>query len=154
MTRNVITLSLLFLIVSFLSCHVTLGSDQDAIGTWTVVSQIVTQCNDKDPYAPQPGSFMPSVTWTIENSPNGPTLTSDKGSVSGQYTDSGAMFEFTVPIISLDTSYTYCLAHIECFVDSSTSMFGTIENHYRTYNYITRATVETCIESFKFRATK
>ena len=98
--------------------------------------------------------ILPTVTWAIANSANGPTLTSDKGSVSGQYTDNGAMFEFTVPIISLPNSYTYCLTHIDCFVDSPTSIYGTIENHYRTYNYITGATIETCVESFKFRASK
>jgi hypothetical protein len=97
---------------------------------------------------------MPQVTWIIAHSPNGPTLTSDKGSVSGQYTDNGAMFEFTIPILSLDTSYTYCLTNIECFIDSSTSMYGTVENHYKTYNYLTRATIETCVESFKFKAAK
>jgi hypothetical protein len=154
MIRQTITMGLLFLVASFLSSDVSQSASQDTVGTWTVLSQIVTQCNDKDPYAPQPGSFMPQATWIIANSPNGPTLTSDKGSVSGQYTDSGAMFEFTIPIISLDTSYTYCLKHIECFIDSSTSMYGTVENHYRTYNYLTRATIETCVESFKFKAAK
>ncbi|MFB3766170.1 MAG: hypothetical protein ACE14P_13120 [Methanotrichaceae archaeon] len=128
-------------------------ANQDIIGTWSVVSQIVTQCSN-DPYAPQPGSIMPAVTWAITNSANGPILTSDKGSTPGQYTGNGVVFEFTTPILSLESSYTYCLTHIECYVDSPTSMYGTLENHYRTYNYITGATIETCLETFKFRGMK
>jgi hypothetical protein len=146
-----------FFIVSIfgsLIIGISLGLPQDIGGTWNVASQIVTQCNDKDPYAPQPGTIMPSVTWTIANSDNGPILTSDKGSVTGQYTISGATFEFTVPMLSLDTSHTYCLTRIECLIDSASSMYGTIENHYRTYNYFTGPTIETCIESFKFKASK
>ena len=142
------------LIAGFLSTGGSFALPQDMAGTWNVVSQIVTQCNDNDPYAPKPGMILPPVAWTIADSASGPTLASDKGSVTGQYTDNGVVFEFTVPILSLDTSYTYCLTHIECFVSSPNSMYGTIENHYRTYNYITGATIETCIESLKFRASK
>jgi hypothetical protein len=95
--------ALLLLVIPFVDSGVSLGAPQDVVGTWTVVSQIVTQCSN-DPYAPQPGAIMPSVTWIIADTANGPTLTSDKGSVSGQYTDSGAMFEFTTPILSIETS--------------------------------------------------
>ncbi len=42
----------------------------------------------------------------------------------------------------------------ELVVDNPASMYGTIENHYRTYNYITGATIETGLEAWKFRAAK
>jgi hypothetical protein len=153
MKRRMILSALLFLIVLSVNNGISLGASQDIAGTWTVASQIVTQCSN-DPYAPQPGAIMPQVTWIIADTANGPTLTSDKGSVSGQYTGNGAMFEFTTPVLSIETSNTYCLTHIECYADGPASMYGILENHYRTYNYITGATIETCLESFKFRATK
>lgn len=153
MKRRMILSALLFLIIPSVNSGVSLGAPQDIAGTWTVVSQIVTQCSN-DPYAPQPGAIMPSIIWIIADTANGPILTSDKGSISGQYTGNGAMFEFTTPVLSIETSYTYCLTHIECSSNSPTSMYGILENHYRTYNYITGATIETCLETFKFRATK
>ena len=153
MKRRIIFPALLLLFILFADSGVSLGASQNIIGTWSVVSQIVTQCSN-DPNALQPGSIMPTVTWAITNSANGPILTTDKGSVSGQYSSNGAMFEFTTPVLSIETSYSYCLTHIECYADSPASMYGILENHYRTYNYITGATIETCLEAFKFRATK
>jgi hypothetical protein len=153
MKSHMIFSALLLLFILFIDSGVSLGASQDIIGTWSVVSQIVTQCSN-DPNALQPGSIMPTVTWTITNSANGPILTTDKGSVSGQYSGNGAMFEFTTPVLSIETSYSYCLTHIECYADNPASMYGILENHYRTYNYITGATIETCLEAFKFRAKK
>jgi hypothetical protein len=148
-----ISSALSLLIVLFANSEISSCAPQNMAGTWTVVPQIVTQCSN-DPYAPQPGAILPSVTWTIADEASGPTLTSDKGSVSGQYTDNGAIFEFTTPVLSIETSYTYCLTHIECYANSPTSMYGILENHYRTQNYITGATIETCLEALKYRATK
>ncbi len=129
-------------------------SPQDILGTWTVIGQIVTTCST-DPNAPQPGSFMPPQIWSITNSANGPILTSDKGSVTGQYTANGAMFEFTTTLGS-DPSYgrTDCLTQIECQADSPTSMVGTVVNHWIRTIYITGSTFEECREAIQFSATK
>jgi hypothetical protein len=148
-------LSLLLLwlpIASLLICGVSSGASQDIVGTWNIVAELVAQPSE-DPYAPKPGTIQQD-TWAITESADGPILTSSKGSCSGLYSGNGAVFEFTVPIITLPSSYTYCLTHIECFAGGSASMYGTLENHYRTYNYITGATIETGLEAWKFRATK
>lgn len=154
MSARLVKLSLLLagLIAALLSCGVSLGAPQDIVGAWNIVAELVVQPSE-DPYAPKPGTIQQD-TWAITESADGLILTGSKGSCSGQYSSNGAMFEFTVPVITLHSSYTYCLTHIECFVDSSASMYGTIENHYRTYNYITGATIETGLEAWKFRAAK
>jgi hypothetical protein len=155
MSVRLVKLSLLLFGVSIaglLTCGISLGAPQDIVGTWNIAAELVVQPSE-DPYAPRPGTIQQD-TWMITESANELILSSSKGSCSGQYSNNGATFEFTVPIITLQSSYTYCLTHIECFVDSHASMYGTIENHYRTYNYITGATIETGLEAWKFRAVK
>ncbi len=155
MSASLVKLSLLLMlapIAGLLICGISLGAPQDIVGTWNIVAELVVQPSE-DPYAPKPGTIQQD-TWAITESDNVPILTSNKGSCSGQYSSTGAVFEFTVPIVTLPSSYTYCLTHIECFVDSPASMYGTLENHYRTYNYLTGATIETGLEAWKFRAAK
>lgn len=154
MKRHMIYSALLLMFILFAGNGVTLGASQDLIGTWSVASQIVTICST-DPNAPKPGSFMPTQTWAITDSANGPILSSDQGSVTGQYTANGAMFEFTTTLGS-DPNYgaMYRVTDIECYSDGPASMYGTFVNHFISTIYITGATFERCQESFQFKATK
>jgi hypothetical protein len=158
MKRRMIFSAPLLLFIIFANSGISLGAPQDVIGTWSVTGQIVTTCSldeAQDPNALQPGSLMAPQIWTIADSANGPILTSDKGSVTGQYTANGAVFQFDVTLAS-DPSYgrTDCLTQIECYADSPTSMYGTVVNHFIQTIYITGATFERCNEAIQFRATK
>jgi hypothetical protein len=124
---------------------------QDLSGTWNVVAELVaaTTENPNDPDAPKPGMIKPDV-WTIYNGDAGPVLSSSSGSIAGQYTDSGATFEGTYPL----GSGVYVAIKIECFMDGSSSMYGTNENDYWGTNTVTGEMIKLGIESWKFRATK
>jgi hypothetical protein len=148
--RNILILGIF--IAGLFCSEISLGDSQDIIGTWNIVAELVVQPSE-DPYAPKSGTIQQD-TWAIQKSGGSPILTSSKGSCSGQFSNGAAVFEFTVPLVTLPTSYTYCLTHIECFVGGQYSMYGTIENHYLTYNYLTGATIETAIEAWKFRGSK
>ncbi len=152
--RQSLRLIAVLLVVALALIPLGACASQDILGTWNVIGKIVTTCST-DPNAPQPGSLMPPQIWSITNSANGPILTSDKGSVSGQYTANGAMFEFTTTLGS-DPSYgrTDCLTQIECYADSPASMYGTVVNHYIQTIYITGATFERCREAIQFSASK
>ena len=106
--------------------------------------------NPNDPYAPKPGSLKPD-TWSIYDSDgSGPVLKGSAGTISGQYTDNGAVFEGTYPI----GSGVYQVVHTDCLLCGSSAMYGTIENDYWGTNAGTGEMIKLGIESWKFRASK
>lgn len=129
----------------------TASASQNLPGTWNVVAELVTSTaeNPNDPYAPKPGAIKLD-TWTIRSSDDGPVLTGSSGSIQGQYTDSGAVFEGNYPL----GSGVYIAVRIVCYMDSSASMYGTNENDYWGTNTVTGEMIKLGIESWKFRATK
>jgi hypothetical protein len=120
-------------------------------GTWNILGELVTSVaeNPNDPNAPKPGDIKPD-TWTIQNNQGAPVLTSSSGSIKGQYTDNGAVFDGGYTL----TYGVYVSLHIECFMDSSASMYGTTENNFWGTNAMTGEMIRLGIESWKFRATK
>jgi hypothetical protein len=140
------------LMAAFLCCSPACASPaQDMPGTWNVVAQLVAATTEdpNDPYAPKPGMIKPD-TWTIYNGDAGPVLSSSIGSIAGQYTDRGSIFEGTYPL----GSGVYVAIKIECFMDGSSSMYGTNENDYWGTNTVTGEIIKRGIESWMFRATK
>ena len=77
-------------------------------------------------------------------------LTGSSGSIQGQYTENGAVFEGNYPL----GSGVYIVVRIECYMDSTASMIGTNENDYWGTNTVTGEMIKLGIESWKFRATK
>jgi hypothetical protein len=127
------------------------SAPQDLPGTWDILAELVTSSaeNPNDPYAPKPGTIKPDV-WTIQNSDSGPVLTGSSGSIQGQYTENGAVFEGNYPL----GSGVYIVVRIECYMDSTASMIGTNENDYWGTNTVTGEMIKLGIESWKFKATK
>jgi len=144
----VLVLSLLA--VAFLSC-VGQAAPSDIVGTWDLVGELVTSPAEDpaDPYAPKPGDIKPD-TWIIADSGQGPVLTGSSGSIAGQYTEDGAVFEGTYSL----GSAVYMVVHIECYMSSTSSMYGTIENEFWGINTVTGELIKTGIEAWKFQAIK
>jgi hypothetical protein len=124
---------------------------QDLPGTWNVVAQLVasTTENPNDPYAPKSGMTKPD-TWSIYNGDAGLVLRGSSGSIAGQYTESGGVFEGTYPL----GSGVYVAVKIECFMNGSSSMYGTNENDYWGTNTVTGEMIKLGMESWKFVAKK
>ncbi|NPV63131.1 MAG: hypothetical protein HPY61_10990 [Methanotrichaceae archaeon] len=127
------------------------ASPQDVIGTWDVLGELVTSPAEDpaDPYAPKPGDIKPD-TWTIADYGQGPVLTGSSGSIAGQYTENGALFEGTYDL----GSAVYMVVRINCILSSSGSMYGTNENEFWGLNTVTGEFIKTGLESWKFKATK
>jgi len=124
---------------------------QDLPGIWNVMAELVgaTAEDPNDPYAPRAGMIKPDV-WTIYNGDGGPVLSGSSGSIAGQYTPKGAIFQGTYPL-----GYgVYMAVKIECFLDGISSMYGTDENEYWGTNTVTGEMIKLGRESWKFRATK
>jgi hypothetical protein len=64
-----------------------------------VLAELVTSNaeNPNDPYAPKPGNLKTDA-WSIQDTVAGPELTGSSGSIQGQYTNGGAVFEGTYPL--------------------------------------------------------
>jgi hypothetical protein len=143
----------IFIVISSFFClgQSAASAPQDLIGTWDVLAELITSSseNPNDPYSPKPGSIKPDV-WNIQNGDLGPVLTGSSGSILGQYTENGAVFEGTYPL----GSGVYTTVRIECYMDSTKSMIGTNENDYWGTNTVTGEMIRLGIESWKFRATK
>jgi len=140
------------LMAAFLCCGPACANPaQDLPGTWDVVAQLLasTTENPNDPYAPRPGMIKPD-TWSIYNGEGGPVLTGSSGSIAGQYTKSGALFQGAYPL----GSGVYVAVKIECFQNGSASMYGTNENDYWGTNTVTGEMIKLGMESWKFGATK
>jgi hypothetical protein len=140
------------LMTAFLCCGPAYADPaQDLPGTWNVVAQLVasTTENPNDPYAPKPGMTKPD-TWSIYNGDAGPVLTGSSGSIAGQYTEKGAVFEGTYPL----GSGVYVAVKIECFINGSMSMYGTNENDYWGTNAVTGEMIKLGLEAWKFGARK
>ena len=140
------------LMAAFLCCGPAYADpSQDLPGTWNVVAQLeaATTENPNDPYAPKPGMIKPD-TWSIYNGDAGPVLTGSSDSISGQYTETGAVFEGTYPL----GSGVYVAVKIDCFMNGSTSMYGTNENDYGGTNTVTGEMIMLGMEAWKFGATK
>ena len=149
-----IYLLLLFMIMVMgtICCSLAEGeAPQNLPGTWDVSAELVaaTAENPYDPNAPKPGMIKPDV-WAIQDQDGGPVLTGSSGSIQGKYTDSGAYFEGTYSL----GSGVYMVVHIECYLDSSASMYGTNENDYWGTNTVTGEMIKLGLESWKFRATR
>jgi hypothetical protein len=132
-------------------CIVSYADSNDILGTWNVIGELVTSTaeNPNDPYAPKPGDIKPD-TWKIDDYGSGPVLTGSSGSIQGQYTQNGAIFEGTYPL----GSGVYMAVHIEAFLKKPTSMYGTIQNDYWGTNTVTGEMIKLGLEAWKFDATK
>lgn len=140
------------MVMGMICCSLAEGeAPQDLTGTWNVAAELVaaTAENPNDPYAPKPGTIKPD-TWTIQDQDGAPVLTGSSDSIQGKYTDSGAYFDGTYPL----GSGVYMVVHIECYMDSSASMYGTNENDYWGTNTVTGEMIKLGLESWKFRATR
>ncbi len=138
--------------VCWVSCSLAEGGVPENLqGTWNVLAELVaaTAENPNDPYAPKAGNIKPD-TWVIQDNYGSPVLTGSSGSIQGKYTDYGASFEGTYPL----GSAVYMAIHIECYLDSTASMYGTNENDYWGTNTVTGEMIKLGLESWKFRATK
>jgi hypothetical protein len=140
-----------FATMGTICCTAEGSAPQDLPGTWDVSAELVaaTAENPYDPNAPKPGMIKPDV-WAIQNQDGGPVLTGSSGSIQGKYTDGGAYFDGTYPL----GSGVYMVVHIECYLDSSASMYGTNENDYWGTNTVTGEMIKLGIESWKFRAAR
>jgi hypothetical protein len=140
-------LLLIFFIIGLIICATALGSGSGYVtGTWNIIGELVATPSD-DPYAPKPGAIT-TDTWKIADSKEGLALTSSKGTISGQYTGNGAVFDGNYPL----GSGMYMVVHIECFMSDSSSMYGTINNDYWYINAVTNVPIKTGLEAWKFRA--
>ncbi len=93
---------------------------------------------------------MDKVIEAIQDYGGVPVLTGSSGSIQGRYENNGAIFEGTYPL----GSGVYLALRIECFMDSTASMYGTNENEYWGTNTVTGEMIKLGIESWKFRAAK
>jgi hypothetical protein len=132
-------------------CGTSFANSDNILGTWNVIGELVTSTaeNPTDPYAPKPGNIKPD-TWKIEDSDSGPILTGSSGSIQGQYSLDRALFEGTYPL----GSGVYMVVHIEAFLKSPSSMYGTIQNDYWGTNTVTGEMIKLGLEAWKFEASK
>jgi len=147
-------LFLVFSVAAMVYCGCVTASDDARLylpGNWNVLAELVASNaqNPNDPYAPKPGNLKTDA-WNIQDSIAGPVLTGSSGSIQGQYTNNGAVFEGTYPL----GSGVYVAIRIDCIMDSTASMYGTNENDYWGTNTVTGEMIKLGIESWKFRATK
>lgn len=132
-------------------CGPSIADSNDILGTWSVIGELVTSTAEdpNDPYAPKPGDIKPD-TWIIDDSGSGPVLTGSSGSIQGQYTLNGAIFEGIYPL----GSGVYMAVHIDAVLKRPTSMYGTTQNDYWGTNTVTGEMIKLGLEAWKFDATK
>lgn len=142
---------LLILPVAGIFCGSSFAGSEDMLGTWSVIGELVTATaeNPNDPNAPKPGDIKPD-SWKIEDYGSGPVLTGSSGSIQGQYTQRGAVFQGTYPL----GSGVYMAVQIEAFLRSASSMYGTIQNDYWGTNTVTGEMLRIGLEAWRFEASK
>lgn len=105
--------------------------------------------------APQPGTQM-EVQWTITESADGSlTLETPDVEITGEATDSGAVFDqtFGIDLAAYGSSgyYMYITVHVECFLKAG-GMYGTEEIQYSTDIASSGSTIPNGMEAWTFEA--